>query len=238
MAAQVDENDARIETETVSFAGASGDINGYLARPKGADSAPGLVIIHENKGLTPHIKDVARRGALEGFITLAPDFLTPAGGTPDLEADGPARTKSLDMAKTIGDGLAAVDSIRTRSDSNGKVGTIGFCWGGGLSNQIAVHDPNLDAGIVFYGRSPKDEDAAKIKARLLLNYGSLDENITPSVAAYEAALKAAGVDHRIFIYDGGKHGFHNDENAERYHGEHSKTAWQRSIEFMKETLGS
>ena len=149
MAAQVDENDARIETETVSFAGASGDINGYLARPKGADSAPGLVIIHENKGLTPHIKDVARRGALEGFITLAPDFLTPAGGTPDLEADGPARTKSLDMAKTIGDGLAAVDSIRTRSDSNGKVGTIGFCWGGGLSNQIAVHDPNLDAGIVF-----------------------------------------------------------------------------------------
>lgn len=237
MPAQVTENDSRIETESVVISGASGDLQAYVAKPKGADGAPGIVIIHENKGLQPYIMDVARRAAIEGFVAVAPDFLSPVGGTPENEADGPERTKSLDMAKVTGDGLAAVAYVKSRDDCSGKVGTVGFCWGGALSNQIAVHDPALDAGVVFYGRSPDDEDVPKIKARMMLNYGSLDENINPSVPGYEAALKAAGVDYRLYMYEGGKHAFHNDDNPDRHHPENSALAWSRTMEFLKDVLG-
>ncbi len=237
MPAQIPEDDSRIDTENVTISGASGDLTAYVAKPRGASSAPCVVIIHENKGLQPYVKDVARRAAVAGFIAVAPDFLTPVGGTPDNEADGPERTKSLDMAKVTGDGLAAIFYARGRGDCSGKVGVIGFCWGGALSNQMAVNDPALDAAVVFYGRSPADEDVPKIKARMMLNYGSLDENVNASVPGYEAALKAAGTDYQLHMYDGGKHAFHNDDNPDRHHPENSKLAWDRTMEFLKDALG-
>jgi carboxymethylenebutenolidase len=232
------ENDSRISTETITFKGASGDVTAYVARPSGNATAPGVVIIHENKGLAPHIKDVARRAATEGFVALAPDYMSPVGGTPANEAEGPEKAKLLDMELVKGDGLASVEYLRSRSDCNGKVGTIGFCWGGALSNQIAVNDPKLDAGVVFYGKSPEATDVPKIKAKMMLHYGSLDENINPGVPPFEEALKAAGKDYQLFMYDGGKHAFHNDENPDRHHAEHSKTAWKRTMDFLKKTLAA
>ncbi len=232
------ENDSRISTETITFKGASGDVTAYLARPAGNATAPGVVIIHENKGLAPHIKDVARRAATEGFVALAPDYMSPVGGTPANEAEAPDKAKLLDMELVKGDGLASVEYLRSRSDCNGKVGTIGFCWGGALSNQIAVNDPKLDAGVVFYGKSPAATDVPKIKAKMMLHYGSLDENINPGVPPFEEALKAAGKDYQLFMYDGGKHAFHNDENPDRHHPEHSKTAWKRTMDFLKKTLAA
>jgi carboxymethylenebutenolidase len=235
---QVPENDSRIQTETITFKGASGEVTAYVAKPAGVDRAPGVLLIHENKGVTPHIKDVARRAALEGFVTVAPDFLSQVGGTPADEAEGPAKTQALDMEKTKGDGLAALEYLRSRSDCNGKVGSVGFCWGGALSNQLAVNDPRLDAAVVFYGRSPADADVAKIKARMLLNYGSLDENINKTVPAYEAALKAQDKDYTLHMYEGGQHAFHNETNPERYHPENAKLAWGRTMAFLKETLAT
>ena len=238
MPAQIDENDSRIETETVSFDGASGAVSAYVAKPVGAASAPGVVVIHENRGLQPHIKDVARRAAVAGFIAVAPDFQSQVGGTPDDADEAVEKTRSLDMAKIIGDAVAAAAYTRGRDDCNGKVGSVGFCWGGGLSNQLAVNDPELNAGVVFYGRSPADEDVPKIKARMLLNYGGLDENINASVPGYEAALKAAGTDYTIHMYEGGKHAFHNDDNADRHHPENAALAWGRTVDFLKEALAA
>jgi carboxymethylenebutenolidase len=235
---QVAENDIRIQTETITFTGASGEVRAYLVKPAGVEHAPGVLIIHENKGVTPHIKDVARRAALEGFVVLAPDFLSQVGGTPADEAEGPAKTQSLDMGKVKADGLAALEYLRRRPECNGKVGSVGFCWGGAVSNQLAVNDPNLEAAVVFYGRSPDDADVAKIKARMLLNYGSLDENINKTVPGYEAALKAQGKDYTLHMYEGGQHAFHNETNPERYHPENAKLAWGRTMAFLKKTLGA
>ncbi len=235
---QVEENDSRIETETVTIKGASGDISAYVAKPAGATSAPGIIVIHENRGLTPHIKDVARRAAAEGIIAVAPDFLSQVGGTPEDQSEGPEMTKTLDMDKTKGDALAALAYVKGRDDCSGKVGCVGFCWGGALSNQVAVNAPDLDAGVVFYGRSPADEDVAKIKAKLLLNYGSLDKNINAGVPGYEAALKAAGTDYTLHMYEGAPHAFHNDTNTERHHPESAVLAWSRTMDFFKENLGA
>lgn len=235
---QVVESDARIQTQMIEFEGASGQIRAYLVKPANVDRAPGVLIIHENKGLTPHIKDVARRAALEGFVVLAPDFLSQVGGTPADEAEGPAKTQSLDMEKTKADGLAALEYLRRRPECNGKVGSVGFCWGGALSNQLAVRDPDLEAAVVFYGRSPDEADVPKIKARMLLHYGSLDENINKTVPGYEAALKAQGKDYTLHMYEGGPHAFHNDTNPERYHPESAKLAWERTMSFLKETLAA
>ena len=234
----VAENDPRIVAETVTFKGASGDVKAYLVKPKGAAKGPGIMLIHENRGLVPHIKDVARRAATEGFVVLAPDFLTPAGGTPADESKGPDVVKTLDMGKVKGDGLAAVDYLRKRSDCNGKVSTVGFCWGGALSNAIAVSDPKLDAGVVFYGRSPEAADVPKIKAKMMLHYGSKDANINPTVPPYEEALKANKKDYQLFMYEGAGHAFHNDTTPERHHAEHSKTAWKRTMDFLKKNLAA
>ncbi len=238
MPAQIQENDPRIEHETVSFDGASGAISAYVAKPAGAEDAPAVIIIHENKGLQPHLKDVARRAAAAGFIAVAPDFQSQVGGTPEDPDEAVEKTRSLDMAKTIGDAVAAAAYARGRADSNGKVGSIGFCWGGALSNQLAVHDPDLDAGVVFYGRSPADEDVPKIKARMLLNYGGLDENINATVPGYEVALRAAGTSYTVYTYEGAKHAFHNDDNPDRHHPESAALAWGRTMDFLKETLAS
>jgi carboxymethylenebutenolidase len=236
--AQIEENDPRIETETVSFDGASGAVSAYVAKPAGADNAPAVIIIHENKGLQPHLKDVARRAATAGFIAVAPDFHSQVGGTVEDPDKAVENTAKLDMAKIVGDAVAAVAYARGRADSNGKVGSVGFCWGGGLSNQLAVHDPDLDAGVVFYGRSPADEDVPKIKARMLLNYGGEDKNINASVPGYEAALKAAGTDYTLYMYEGAPHAFNNDDNPDRYHPESAVLAWSRTMDFLKEALSA
>jgi carboxymethylenebutenolidase len=236
--AQIEENDPRIETENVSFDGASGAVSAYVAKPAGAGNAPAVIIIHENKGLQPHLKDVARRAATAGFIAVAPDFHSQVGGTVDDPDKAVENTAKLDMAKIVGDAVAAVAYARGRADCNGKVGSVGFCWGGGLSNQLAVHDPDLDAGVVFYGRSPADEDVPKIKARMLLNYGGEDKNINASVPGYEAALKAAGTDYTLHMYDGAPHAFHNDDNPDRYHPESAALAWSRTMDFLKDALAS
>ncbi|MEE8516619.1 MAG: dienelactone hydrolase family protein [Alphaproteobacteria bacterium] len=235
---QVPENDSRIETETVTIQGASGDISVYVAKPAGAASSPGILVIHENRGLTPHIQDVARRAAVAGFIAVAPDFLSQVGGTPEDQSEGPEMTKTLDMDKTKGDALAALAYVKGRDDCSGKIGCVGFCWGGALSNQVAVNAPDLNAGVVFYGRSPADEDVAKIKATMLLNYGSLDANINAGVPGYEAALKAAGTDYTMHMYEGAPHAFHNDTNAERHHPESAVLAWSRTIDFFKANLAA
>lgn len=232
----VPENDSRIETETVTIQGASGDIPVYVAKPADAPGAPGILVIHENKGVTSYIRDVARRVAVAGFVAGAPDFLAQVGGTPDDESKGPEMTKQLDMGQTKADALKALAYIKGRDDCSGKIGCVGFCWGGALSNQVAVNAPDLDAGVVFYGRSPAADDVNKIKARMLLHYGSLDENINAGVPDYEAALKAAGTDYRLHMYEGGKHAFHNDTNPERYHPENAELAWSRTVDFLHANL--
>lgn len=235
---QIPENDPRVRAEMVTFKGASGDVKGYLVRPANAARAPAVVVIHENKGLTPYIKDVARRAAAQGFIALAPDFLSQVGGTPANEEDGPEKTRALDMAKTKQDALAAAEYLRALSGTNGKVGSIGFCWGGALSNQLAVNDPNLNAAVVFYGRSPASEEVTKIKAKMLLHYGGLDENINKTVPEYEAALKAQGKSYTLNMYEGAQHAFHNNDNPSRHHPESAALAWERTMTFLKGALAA
>ena len=232
----VAENDSRIETDTVTIPGASGELPVYVAKPAGGTGVPGILVIHENKGVTPYIRDVVRRAAVAGFVAGAPDFLAPLGGTPGDESKGPEMTKRLDMDETKADALAALAYVKGRDDGSGKIGCIGFCWGGALANQVAVNAPDLDAGVVFYGRAPADGDVPRIKAKLLLHYGSLDQNINPGVPGYEAALKAAGTDYQLHMYEGGQHAFHNDTNAERYHEENARLAWRRTIDFLHANL--
>jgi carboxymethylenebutenolidase len=236
-AAIVPADDSRLQTEEIAFPGATGELKGYLARPAGASGAlPGVVVIHENRGLNPHIEDVTRRLALEGFVALAPDFLSPQGGTPEDEDRAREMIGQLDPAQTVQNAVAAVDFLETRAGTTGKVGVIGFCWGGGLANQVAVNVADLGAAVPFYGRQPTREEAARIKAPLLLHYAGLDERINAGIPGYEQALKEAGVDYTIHMYEGANHAFHNDTNAARYDKEAAELAWSRTIEFLKQHL--
>ena len=237
-------DDARLSTKSVTFPGADGtQMKGYWAMPAaGSASAsgplPGVVVIHENRGLNPHIEDVARRVALEGFVALAPDFLSPAGGTPDDEDKARTMIGELDAAKTTANAVAAQEWLAAEDTTTGKVGAVGFCWGGGLVNDLAVADPELLAGVAYYGRQPSAADAAKIKAALLLQYAGLDERIDAGIPAYRAALEKAGVEHTIHVYDGVNHAFNNDTSAARYDKAASDLAWGRTVAFFKEKLGA
>ncbi len=237
-AAIVPEGDARLTVEEVSFPGAGGDVRGYLARPADASGPlPGVVVIHENRGLNPHIEDVARRVALEGFVALAPDFLSPAGGTPEDEDQAREMIGALDAAQTLENALAAVEYVASNEASNGNVGVVGFCWGGAMANAVAVSAPDgLGAAVAFYGRQPTAEEAASIEAPLMLHYAGLDERINAGIPAYEEALKANGVDHTIHMYDGVNHAFHNDTSEARYDQTAAELAWQRTIDFFKQHL--
>jgi carboxymethylenebutenolidase len=236
-AAIVPADDPRLQTEEVTFQGATGEVQGYLARPADASAAlPGVVVIHENRGLNPHIEDVARRMALEGFIALAPDFLSPQGGTPEDEDQAREMIGQLEPAQTLQNAVAAVDFLETHEATSGEVGVVGFCWGGALANQLAVNVPDLGAAVPFYGRQPTSEEAARIEAPLLLHYAGLDERINAGIAGYEQALKEAGVDYTIHMYEGANHAFHNDTNAARYDQEAAELAWSRTIEFLKQHL--
>jgi carboxymethylenebutenolidase len=236
-AAIVPPDDARLQTERVAFEGATGEIQGYLARPADAQGPlPGVVVIHENRGLNPHIEDVARRLALEGFVALAPDFLSPQGGTPADEDQAREMISQLDQQQTIQNALAAVDFLEAHDATTDKVGVVGFCWGGGLANQVAVNSDSVAAVVPFYGRQPASSDVSKIRAPLLLHYAGLDERINAGIPEYEQALKDAGVDYTIYMYEGANHAFHNDTSEARYDPEAAQLAWSRTIEFFKQHL--
>jgi len=232
----VPKDDPRLLTDHMKYPGATGEVLAYLARPKGAERIPGVVVIHENRGLVPHIEDVTRRVALEGFLAIAPDALTPLGGTPEDPDKAPPLMQKLDSQSTIQNYLAAIRYLKTHPVSTGKVGSVGFCWGGGMANQVAVNSPDVVAVVPFYGRQPADEDVSKIKASLLLHYAGLDEGINKGIPGYEAALQKASIDYKIYMYEGANHGFFNDTNPARYNKEAAQLAWQRTISFLKEKL--
>ena len=236
-AAMVAENDNRLSTEYITYPGASGELRGYLVKPKTATGKlSAIIVIHENRGLNPHIEDVARRAALEGYLVLAPDLLSPLGGTPDDPDEARELIGELDEQETVNDLLATLAFLKNHPDSSGKVGSVGFCWGGGMTNQLAVKAPDLDAAVVFYGASPATEQVPAIQAPLLLHYAGLDERINAGVPAYEEALKAADKTYTLYRYDDVNHAFHNDANPARYDAEAAKLAWERTMAFFDEHL--
>ncbi|HET6559902.1 MAG TPA: dienelactone hydrolase family protein [Prolixibacteraceae bacterium] len=236
MAQITDANDSRLTTADIQYKGASGQVLAYMARPKAEGKYPAIIVIHENRGLQPHIKDVTRRFALEGFIALAPDALSAQGGTPATPEEAGPMFQKMDYETTKKDFVAAVDYLKTNPLTTGKVGCTGFCWGGAMTNQVAVNSPQLNAGVPYYGSAPKEEDVPKIKASMMLHYAGDDERINQGIAAYEAALKKAGVDYKLYMYEGAQHAFNNDSNPQRYNKEAADLAWQRTIEFFKEKL--
>ncbi len=223
-------------TQDIEYPGETGQVRAYLARPEGETKRPGVIVIHENRGLQPHIKDVARRMASEGFLTIAPDALSPLGGTPEDEDQTRSLIGELDPAATVKDFCAAVQYLKTHPLSTGSVGCTGFCWGGGMTNQVAVHSPDLLAAVPYYGRQPDAQDVPKIKASMLLHYAGLDERINAGIPAFEKALVEASVEYEIYIYEGAQHAFNNDTSATRYHPEAARLAWHRTIAFLKEKL--
>ena len=235
-AAIVSADDSRLDTDYITYPGETGEIRAYLARPKGSAKLPGVIVIHENKGLNPHIEDVNRRIALEGFLAIAPDALSTLGGTPKDPNEGRALIKKLDKQSMLNNYAAAAKYLKTHAMSTGKVGVVGFCWGGAMANQLAVNVPDLNAAVPYYGRQPASEDVSRIKTPLLLHYGGLDERINKGIPSFEAALKKEAVDYSLFIYPGAKHAFNNDTNPERYNQEAAQLAWKRTIAFLSEKL--
>jgi len=232
----VAKDDQRLITEEIKYPGATGEIRAQFARPKGDGKFPGVVVIHENRGLNAHIADVNRRVAVEGFLAIAPDGLSPLGGTPDDENKAVTLIGQLNPESTTRNFVAAVQYLKTHPLSTGKVGVVGFCWGGAMANQVAVHSPDVKAVVPYYGRQPATEDVPKIKASMLLHYAGLDEGINKGIPAFEEALKKASVDYKLYVYEGAQHAFNNDTNAARYNKEAAQLAWKRTIDFFKEKL--
>jgi carboxymethylenebutenolidase len=231
----VPENDPRLKTQTVTF----GDqMTGYLAWPANAScKLPAAMVVHENRGLVPHIKDVARRLALEGFLVLAPDFLTPLGGTPEDEDKGRDMIGKLEAPKVTANAVAAVRWLKSHEMSNGKVGAVGFCWGGGVVNRTAVAaGSDLTVAVPYYSAQPPAADVPKIKAEMLLHYAGEDERINAGIPAYKDALGAAGVKHEIQQYPGTQHAFNNDTAEARYNKAAAETAWGRTVAMLKRAL--
>lgn len=236
-AAMVEETDARLDAADVTYPGAAGDMKGYLAIPKdAAEKLPAVIVIHENRGLNPHIRDVARRMALEGFVALAPDFLSPNGGTPANEDEARAMFQSLDMANATANGEATRAFLAGHEKTNGKVGAIGFCWGGGMVNRMAVASPELGAGVAYYGSQAPADQVPSIKAPLMLHYAGLDERINAGIDAYKAALDANSKTYELHMYDGVNHAFNNDTSSARYDKAAADLAWSRTVEFLKKNL--
>ncbi len=227
----------KLINEFITYPGASGDIRAYLSMPEGKEKLPGVIVIHENRGLVPHIQDVNRRMAMEGLISLAPDALSPLGGTPEDQDKGRELIGQLDREETIRNFVAAVKYLETHPRSTGKVGCTGFCWGGAMTNQVAVNSPELDAAVPYYGSTPAPEDVPKIKAKMMAHYAGDDERINAGIPAFEEALKQAGIEYEIFIYEGTRHAFNND-TGDRYNKEAADLAWKRTTDFFRETLGS
>jgi carboxymethylenebutenolidase len=236
MAAAKKKKEPVVTAEFIKYPAATGDMRAYLARPAKGKKFPAVIVIHENRGLVPHIQDVTRRMASEGFLALAPDALSPVGGTPEDISNVGELFKQLDGEQTTRNFVAAVKYLETHPNSTGKVGCTGFCWGGAMTNQVAVNSPDLDAAVPYYGRQPSAEDVAKIKAPVMAHYAENDAGINAGIAAFEEALKKNNKEYQIFIYPGTGHGFNNDTNTTRYNEEAAKLAWQRTINFFKEKL--
>jgi carboxymethylenebutenolidase len=236
-AQQVAKDDKRIQAEYVDYDSpqGSGKMRGYLAKPAKAGKLPGILVIHENRGLNPYIEDVARRLATEGYVAFAPDALAPVGGYPGDEPTALKMFAALDAGKRFEDLYAGAGVLKARPESNGKIGAVGFCFGGLVVNQIAARMPDLAAGVPFYGRQVSAEDAAKIKAPLLLQFAENDDGVNKTWPAYEAALKANKVRYQAHIYPGTNHGFHNDTTP-RYDEAAAKLAWSRTVAFFKENV--
>ncbi len=226
-----------LAAEEVSWMGDGTPMRGYLVHPKGRKKRGAVVVIHENRGLTPHIRDVTRRVAQAGYLALGVDALTPLGGTPADEDKGRELIGQLDPVKNLNNYLRALAYLRSRPDCNGRTSAVGFCWGGALVNQLAVHDPDLDAGVAYYGLQPKAEEVPQIKAALMLHYAGLDQRINAGIPAYEAALQAGGIKYEQYLYEGVNHAFNNDTSPARYNAEAAKLAWERTLRLFKEQLG-
>jgi len=235
LAETVAESDPRIATETVAIPGVTG-LKGYLVTPKSAGKRGGVLVIHENRGLNPHIKDMTRRLGAEGFVALGIDLLSPAGGTPEDADKAAAMNAALKPEEVLASMRAGVAFLAARPDGTGKVGAVGFCWGGGQINALAVAEPGLAAGVAYYGRQPSAEQVPAIKAALLLQYAGLDQGIDAGIPAYEAALKAAGKTYEIYIYPDVNHAFNNDTNAARYDKAAADLAWSRTLAFLRKYL--
>ena len=235
MSFHVSEKDPRLHVKNIKYPGETGEVQAHYARPKGDEKLPGVVVIPEIWGLVPHIEEVARRVALEGFQAIAPDPLSPLGGTPDDADEARAMMRELDEQENTKNFVAAVEYLKTHPQSTGKVGVTGFCWGGGVTNQVAVHSPYVQAAVPFYGRQPAAEDVPKIKAALLIHYAGDDERINAGIPGFEAALKEASIDYEMHMYEGAKHAFFNDTGS-RYHEEAARLAWERTIAFFKDKL--
>jgi len=237
-AQQILEDDSRLRVEPIEYPSpqGSGTIRGQLARPANSSGKlPGILVIHENRGLNSHIKDVARRAGLAGFLALAPDALTPLGGYPGNDDDGRELQRQLDRGKMTEDFVAAAAYLKSHPECSGKVGVVGFCFGGGMANTLAVRIPDLAGAVPFYGGQPDAEDVPRIKAPLLLHYASLDQRVNAGWPEYETALKANGVTYTAHMYEGANHGFHNDTTP-RYDEAAAKLAWRRTIDFFNQTL--
>ncbi len=235
--AQVAEDDPSIQISTAEFPSPNGTMKGYLVQPSQMKGLLGaILVIHENRGLTPHIQDVTRRIAKEGFIALGIDALSLMGGTPTNEDEGRALIGKLDPKQNIENIQSGLAFLRTLKNSNKKTGAIGFCWGGGVVNDLAIVDPALTVGIPYYGRQPAAESVNKIKAHMMMHYAGLDERINAGIPAYEAALKANQVDYQLFVYEGAQHAFNNDSSPARYQEATAKLAWKRSMDFCKKYL--
>ena len=232
----VPETDARLRTEEVTYPGSRGTVKGYLARPAGNEKAPGVIVIHENRGLQPHIRDVARRAAIAGYAALAPDLMSAIGGTPASEDDARTRFAQVEPAVALADALKSIDYLRSRPDATGKVGVVGFCWGGGMVGRIAASGADVQAGVVFYGVAPPLDQVPAIRAPLLLHYAGLDERVNATVPPLEAALKRAGKTYALHVYEGVNHAFHNDTGGARYDATAAGLAWSRTIGFFDRTL--
>lgn len=235
-AATIQEGDKDLITEDISYPGDETTMKAYLAKPKAKGKRGAVLVIHENRGLNPHIRDVARRVAKAGYLALAPDALSPFGGTPQNEEEARNLIGKLDMDKNLNNFLKGLQYLRNRPESNGKTGTIGFCWGGAMANQLAVHAPDLKAAVAFYGRQPDIAEVPNIKAFVQLHYGEQDERINAGIPAYEEALKAAGITYELYVYEGAQHAFHNDTAPTRYNAVAAKLAWERTLRLFKDTL--
>jgi len=228
--------DEDLFTERISYPGVNGDMQAYVARPKEEKKYAAVIVIHENRGLNAHIEDVTRRAALAGYLAIAPNALSSLGGTPANEDEARTKFQQLKAEDNLQNFIKVFDYLPGRKDFNGKAGCVGFCWGGAMSNNLAVNVPSLKAAVPFYGRQPKAEDVPKIKAALQLHYAEMDEGVNAGIAAYEEALKNNHITYELYRYPGAQHAFHNDTAPSRYNEAAAKLAWQRTLDFFAKHL--
>ncbi len=228
--------DQDLFTERVNYPGVNTEMQAYVARPKDAKTYAAVVVIHENRGLNAHIEDVARRAASAGYLAIAPNALSPLGGTPTDDDEARAKFQQLKADESLKNFMNVFPYLKTRKDANGNFGCVGFCWGGAMANNLAVNVPDLKAAVAYYGRQPNLEDVSKIKAAVQLHYAGMDERINAGMAAYEEALKKAGVTYEQYLYDKVNHAFHNDTAPTRYNEEAAKLSWKRTLDFFARHL--